>query len=247
MKVFLKMTKNASQLSPKSILSEQTEASARFESVVVLGKKIVEELGLEPSVDTLGRWMAHHVAELIENAEFADGEPKNEAQRKCLDAILALWRHRAELPNGKRPYEDLEVVIRAVQSLDPEDSTPRYFRNTPRAEADNDENNETKSYLEMVAGLDYSAKILIGFFLAEAARATADKSKEWVTLAEAAGADDGVSEIVIRFVTGNDDLRKEIDESADSRRVLQERISRLEGFIKLSYAVVEHLKSRLQQ
>lgn len=36
--------------------------------------------------------------------------------------------HRAAFPNGKRPFEDLEPVMRAIESLDPEDDTPRYFR-----------------------------------------------------------------------------------------------------------------------
>jgi hypothetical protein len=65
--------------------------------------------------------------------------------------------------------------------------------------------------LDLVSGLDYSAKLLIGYCLAEAARAAADKSKEWVKLAEAAGTEDDVSEIVIRFVSTSADLGKEPD------------------------------------
>ena len=35
----------------------------RSDSVLALGKKLVDELGLDQSVDTLGRWMAHYIAE----------------------------------------------------------------------------------------------------------------------------------------------------------------------------------------
>ena len=48
----------------------------RSDSVLVLGKKIVDELGLDQSADTLGRWMAHYLAEKIEDAKAATGEAR---------------------------------------------------------------------------------------------------------------------------------------------------------------------------
>ncbi len=37
-------------------------------AVVRLGERIVAELGLEESTDTLSRWMAHYIAESIARA-----------------------------------------------------------------------------------------------------------------------------------------------------------------------------------
>ena len=45
-----------------------------------LGKKLIDELGLDQSVDTLGRWMAHYIAEKMEDAQAAIGESRD---RKC--------------------------------------------------------------------------------------------------------------------------------------------------------------------
>jgi hypothetical protein len=225
--------------------SERTDDSARSNPILALGRNLVEELGLEPSGDTLGRWMAHYVAGLIERAEGTTGEEKSLAEKNCFEAILALWRHRAELPNGKRPFEKLEPVIRAIESLDPDDDTPRYFRSARPAKADR-EKSEADTWLEMVSGLDDSAKILIRHCLAEAARATEDKSEEWVKLAEAAGADDGVPEIVIRVVSTAADLAKGPDLDAAARHQLQDRIRRLEGFIKLAGGFAHDLKTRLE-
>jgi len=52
---------------------------------VTLGKRIVKELDLEDSVDTLGRWMAHRIVELMERAEQAETEAEREAAKesKC--------------------------------------------------------------------------------------------------------------------------------------------------------------------
>jgi hypothetical protein len=211
-----------------------------------LGCKLVEELGLEPSVDTLGRWMAHHIADLMLKAKSATGKEKELAEKNCFEAILALWKHRAELPNGKRPFEDLEPVIRAIESLDPDDDTPRYFRSIRPAQGEAEKQSEMEAWLDVAGDLDYSAKILIGYCLAEAANAALDKSKEWVKLAEAAGADDGMSEIVVRFVSREADLGREPNPTDVVRVQLQDRIKRLEGFTNLAETVLRDLKTRLE-
>jgi hypothetical protein len=74
------------------------ENSSRSEAVLKLGKKIVDELGLDQSVDTLGRWMAHYIAELIVDVEAAEANDKAGKMAKCVAAILDLWRHRNPFP-----------------------------------------------------------------------------------------------------------------------------------------------------
>ena len=207
---------------------------------------MVDELGLEESTDTLGRWMAHHIAGLIAQAESAKGEAKPSAEKACFEAIMALWKHRAELPDGKRPFQDLDSVVRAIESLDPDDDKPRYFGSARPSKGEDAEKSSAEIWLDRVAGLDYSAKVLIGYCLAEAASASLDKSKEWVKLAEAAGAADGISEIVIRFVSTKADLGRESDVHGGMRRQLQDRLKRLEGFTKLAEMLADHLQERLQ-
>jgi hypothetical protein len=246
MKAVSKMTKSEFQPKPSSTFSEQTGVSVRCDATLALGSKLVEGLGLEDSVDTLGRWMAHYIADLIAKVENSTGEEKQSAEKNCFDAILGLWKHHAELPDGKRPFEDLEPVVRAIESLDPEDDAPRYFR-TARPPADEGrEKSETESWLEMVRGLDYSSKVLIGCCLAEAARTAVDKSKEWVKLAEAAGEADGVHEIVVRRLLRSTSLGKEPDPDAETRRMLKDRIKRLDDFIKMAEAVADDFRGRLE-
>ena len=102
---------------------------------------------------------------------------------------MELWSHRAELPNGKRPFENLEPILRVLESLDPEDETPRFFRSIRSTIVESNENSQTQSLLEFVRNLDLTARILIGYHLVEAARSATDKSKEWVVLAKKAGID----------------------------------------------------------
>jgi len=220
--------------------------STRSDPTLALGRRLVEELGLENSVDTLGRWIAHYIADLITKAETASGEEKRSAEVKCFDAILMLWRHRAELPKGKRPFEELEPVVRAIKSLDPDDDTPRYFRSVRTQMGDKKEESEADAWLEMVDGLNYSAKILIGYCLSQAARAAADKSKEWVKLAEAAESNDDMVEIVIRFVSSAEDLDVKPDFTEEVRRQVNGRLKRLESFILLAEGLASKWREELQ-
>lgn len=88
----------------KSTAPRSAEAVRAWGDVVKLGEMIVDELGLTDSNDTLGRWMAHRLAELMDSAESAVREAEREkARQEASDLIIALWDHRAGWPNGWPP------------------------------------------------------------------------------------------------------------------------------------------------
>lgn len=101
-----------------------------------LGKYIVAELGLEPSVDTLGRWMAHHVAGLIDKVEKSD-EPKEKAaaENEACELIIKLWEHRNEIPANVDPikkYNNCLDFLSAIIPVDQENNYTRIFRPFPK-------------------------------------------------------------------------------------------------------------------
>lgn len=221
------------------------ENSVQSDSVLALGRRLVEELGLEPSRDTLGRWMAHYIADLMTKAANATGEDKVSAENECFGAILALWKHRSELPNGERPYEEIEPVMRAIKSLDPDSEVPRYYHIAHPPMSEVQEQSDQVKWLEMVTRLDYTAKILIGYCLAEAASGALDRSEEWVKLAEAANADHGVPEMVIEFISSTASQKNGLDPDTLDRKVLEDRLRRLQEFMKISETVVNILNERV--
>lgn len=73
--------------------SSLTVASLRSEGVLKLGEKIVAELEREDRADTLTRWMAHYIAELIQKSEGAQIEGRDEARaQRCVSIKM---RHTA--------------------------------------------------------------------------------------------------------------------------------------------------------
>lgn len=90
------------------------------EEIIKLGKKLVKELDLEYSVNTLARWMSHYLAELMHNIDNAKtNEDKKQLQKECCDLILKLWSQKENLPIRK-PLDDLKPVIEILQVLQKE-------------------------------------------------------------------------------------------------------------------------------
>jgi hypothetical protein len=87
------------------------------DEIIKLGKKLIRELNLEYSVNTLARWMSHYLAELIHNIDEAQSaEEKKILKRECCDLILQLWSQKENLPIRK-PLDDLGPVIEILQVL----------------------------------------------------------------------------------------------------------------------------------
>jgi len=219
--------------------------SAQFDDVLKLGKQLVAELGLDQSADTLSRWMAHYIAELIHNAEIANEENRDEQRSKCAGAILELWSHYTAIPNGKRPFQDYDPILRTLESLDPNSNIPRYFRPVREAAAKQQKDTESTTWLESADKVDYTARLLIRFCLTCAARDAIEKSKEWVTLAEAAGVTNDSYFSVIRFVSNEAKLSGEETATNEERKEIESRIKRLEDFVNLAKMLSDHLQEKL--
>jgi len=224
-----------------------TVESVRCKATLELGRKLTKEFGLDQSVDTLGRWMAHYIAELIQDAEKANAEERTVKMRTCCDTILNIWKHQHTLPDGKRPFEELEPLLRTLESLNPEGDTPRYFRSVRAFVDDAEENEETKFWLKLIDGLDYSARILIRYCLTQAAQTTLNKSVEWVALAENAGVDESAEFPLIRVIFDEDSMLKASDPGEKERKRIKDRIDRLEEFAKMAITVASELRQEIQQ
>jgi hypothetical protein len=222
----------------------RTVVLSRSDAVLALGRELTKQLDLDQSVDTLGRWMAHYIAELIYDAENATAEERPLKLQICSDAVLQLWQHRHELPNGKRPFQELESILKALEDLDPDSGSPRYFRSIRNATGlTEDADAEAMLWLKLVDGLDDSAKLLIRHCLLKAAQTSLDKSARWVALAEAAGAPNGIESSLVRVLVNDHSLLHELDEEKAAREIKLDRTARLESFVALAQALISELNA----
>jgi hypothetical protein len=102
--------------------------------VLALGEKIVQELELTDGVDTLGKWMAHHLASIIEDAKGSDGA-QTAANQEAVDLIFRLWEHRASMPGTADPMSALNRAMGVLDRIGP-NSSPFYRHSQDMLERD---------------------------------------------------------------------------------------------------------------
>jgi hypothetical protein len=213
----------------------------RSEAVLELGKKMVAHF--EAGGDLLASWMAHYVAQLIDAAEKAPQEAQGIAQEACAKAILELWRHRSSLPTHLRPLGELEPIQRTLALLDVDRTDFRYYPAALREAATADADEAAKQWLKLAIGIDYSARLLIGFALRSAADRAASQVEPWVELALQAGVDEGPESFIVRFIRGADE-ESDLDEDEQDAALLN-KASKLESFAELASVLAHSLRGEL--
>lgn len=220
--------------------------SLPYEGVLELGKRLLAQLELGRSTDILARWMAHRIAELIDAADKAPLDERELLSSKCASAILDLWRHRHELPDGSRPFGQLEPVLRALASLDPEATQPRFRVEFPDRVADGLEDEGARDFLRLALDVDSMARTVIRHLVLEAVGSANVPTAEWVSLAQAAGL--GASEDVyaIRIIIERLGGISDPTGTEKRRQELIERRKRLVGWQQFVGGLVAFIDGELE-
>jgi hypothetical protein len=224
------------------------ELSETQQQVIELGKALVSELALEPGVDTLGRWLAHYIAELICNMEKAEGKEKQELKVRCFEVILILWQHRSFYQH-KRPFENFQPIFTALERLEPDSNQSFYIKGLGRQiKAPNQNNNEVNKWIEVLQGVDEVARVLISFCIQQATiQASDDKSIAWLNQSISLLRDDEL-EVIIKLTRGNqalDEIQNAKTKRSNRIRRLASDIEKINSFIKLNDLVKIELTNEL--
>ena len=96
--------------------------------VLALGQVIVRQLELEDRGTVLERWLAHHLAEIIAEADQAVGAEKAASEAQAVDLVLKLWAHRRALPEPADPLGGYRKAVEVLARLVPEANPWAYLR-----------------------------------------------------------------------------------------------------------------------
>jgi len=206
---------------------------------IELGKQLVQQLGCDPRDDTLSRWMAHYVAEQIVAAENSKGKAKVAAQKECLKTIMSLWEHRASLPDGRRPLQKFDPVLRALAAIDPKAKRPFYHLFPAREQQSKIKPGLIEFWADFILKVDVIARVLIQTALDEACELAADQHTRTLLKKAIPTAGDGDIESFRIMLT-------RADESANpAMMVIQERIQKLNAFSEVSRVDSDILQKKL--
>ena len=220
------------------------EELKRSSDVLELGKLLVKALDLDETVDTLGRWMVHHIAELMQAAEQADGPEKADIENRCRIAILELWGHVNFFPRGHRPFADIEPLLAVIRSLNPDNSAYFYHSEAQTLLSSSEIDEATRQWMELARGIDYSARILVSMCLRHAARDIVEDKREWFDLAESLEVDIPMTRLVRIIADGekqNEEQRK-LEGIAKAVEALQNRRERLTTLVNMSRMLVASIE-----
>lgn len=220
-----------------------------------MGKKFVQELQLDPGVDTFSKWMAHYIAEKMTVAEQPlSDENRREAEKECFEIILELWKHRWSLPSHKRPLEEFEPILKTLERLDPESQDPFFYNSfdyeLSELEKDNPDLKEVIDFTNMALQIDKAARIWIQFVLNQAAL-KANNEKTVSFLDNSINIQDNQDTGIIRIVLDGDSTIGFENDKADEvekkylTEKLKKRIEELEKFSKLNDFLLEKYKKDL--
>lgn len=163
------------------------ENAASFERTLELGKEIAD--GLSQS-DVLGRWMGHHIGDLIIQAENATGAEMNDIRREAATAILALWDHRAAFSSATQPLVAFEPVFRAVERLSEPQEPWSFYRMFPPGREPSEDDMTGAPLLRVALSLEGTVRGVVREIVALAAQQAADKEAKWLKLSEHLEADE---------------------------------------------------------
>jgi hypothetical protein len=248
-----KMKPDTNHRMTRYISSQETASSEMQKRIMSLGKSLVRELRLDPGVDTLARWMAHYIAELMVVAENATGEARADAEQRCFETILKLWQHRSAMPNGSRPFENFEPIFRALARLDPANPTPYYYagRKGTSSEADVSSNvtDEVQRWLDVAEAIDRAARVWLEAVFQQAALvAKDDETLTWLENAPGKSKDPDavvIARVLEVEVEDGSEESEEHDQEARQKEI-QSRIAQLDAFVQFSQGLRDALSARLE-
>jgi hypothetical protein len=208
------------------------------QQIINLGKAIITELGMEVDCNTPARWLVHYIAENIHKSENSQGEEKESAESKCVDAIFKLWHHRSELPRAINPFSEFDSVFRGLSRLDKSSQKP-YFNEFSQFDHQivPEETAESKQWVDIAISIDKVAKELVSeSFNSAAALAITDKSKEILMLSPEDSGED--IRIMLSFLSDDESNSKEKEIKA-----IESKIEKVEALKSICDLFIEKFKS----
>jgi hypothetical protein len=200
--------------------------------VLELGKLLASEL--EQS-DTLGRWMAHYLAERLTSLEEKSGSERAIANAEVADLVLRLWSLRRQLPSRRLPLAEVDEVETAIERLSPRRRPWAYFGAFAADTEPSAEETETSNTLKAAMLVDRLSGDLVHGLIGRAAALAEDTEAAWVRHAERIG--DGALRTIRRLRL--DTHSEEGPQSPDLSSDLQRRATALSSVVVALVAALE--------
>lgn len=156
--------------------------TSKSDAVIELGKCLA---GALDTSDIIGRWMAHHLADLITRAEAQPAD--QELARETREVILKLWEHKAGSRFTNTPFEFVKPVLAALARLEPDPQPWAHFRVLSAEELPPDNDLAHYPVLDAATDMDREFGHLVRLAVTLAAQTALEREDPWVVAGTAVG------------------------------------------------------------
>ncbi|MCX2744112.1 hypothetical protein OO013_09560 [Mangrovivirga sp. M17] len=224
------------------------QSKNEIDKILELGKKIVSELELDGSTDTLSKWMAHYLSEKIYTIDELDGYEREEAKKECFDLIVKLWDRKWTVPPLKKEFDRFEKLFNVLERLDPKNDESFFIPVQIKfgLEDPNDKKNKNNiDYYKSVLKIDENAKDIINDLLKEIAKHfnLDPKIKDVIDLFDS-------YEAKVVTIVSNMNINESEDKNdpnMEIRNSVTEKIRNIEEFEKLLKEISDSYKKQLKE
>lgn len=164
---------------PTTISSMQQADASNFERTLNLGKELASDL---KDSDILGRWIAHHIAELIVQAETCARPERQAAESAVAEAIIKLWANRSGLPTRRYPLQSFEPVFAALDRLGQPHSPWGYYRIFGDDAQPSEDDIASVALLKAACTIDEDVREVVTAAVIVAARDATRREAKWLEL-----------------------------------------------------------------
>jgi hypothetical protein len=213
--------------------------------LLALGGRLVEQFKLQADEDTLGQWIAHHLAEKLLAHKRATGPAKAAIEAELIDTILKFWKHRAYFPRGTKPFEGYDAVLRALESLDPNPDEGRYFHYRLADDLKKDAKPPSQEWIDAAKTFDRGARAMVSLCFEQAARASGQPDEVWLSAAKVLAEDADRDLVVIKFITTGAKEDK-IDPVEFDRKQLERKRDDLRRLLSAGIPILRLIEDRLE-
>lgn len=198
-----------------------------------LGKLLAAEL---EQTDTLGRWIAHYLAERMTGLEQETGSERSVAEAQVADLILRLWSLRRQLPGSRLPLAEVDEVEAAIERLTPGRRPWAYFGAFAADTEPSAEETESSTTLNAALLVDRLAGDLVHGLIGRAAALAEEDDAAWIEQAEKVG---DRALLTVRRIRVSDNGSEDETESPDWNGEVVRRAATLSSVVSHLVAAIE--------
>ncbi|WP_459648957.1 hypothetical protein [Kitasatospora sp. Ki12] len=215
---------------------------ASFEKTLALGKEIAQSL---PSNDVLGRWMAHHIGDLIIRAQAADDSQIDSARREAANTILKLWSHRASLNTQDPPMSSFGPVFKALARLSEKQDPWHFYGMFRSGQQPDDADVGVTPLLQHALELEDIVRGVVRGVVLLAAKEAAGTEAKWMELSDHLEDDDQHRALqeILRLIREGDAE----DESEAPPKVLADKGSEVAASLRKAEARISRIRIALEE